>query len=133
MADSSPPPNLERHLVSRLAEIAKRITELSQEQKVLQRMLERVRREMIPNVDVARKNSHQRILVETSIIQSLSRGHEMRSVKSLFMDAQLMVPDLNASTFRSYLRRLSQRGLIRQIGARGGWTLEAPPPSDPVP
>ncbi|MFX4813508.1 hypothetical protein ABTB60_18915, partial [Acinetobacter baumannii] len=96
----------ERQLTSRLVEIAERITELSEEQRVLQRMLERVRREQIPNVEVTRKNSHQRVIAEASILRSLEAG-EPKSVRALFLDAQLLVPQLKGATFRSYLHRLA--------------------------
>ena len=122
MNDASLP--LEKHLVSQLASIAKQITELTEEQRVLQRLLERVRRTSAAAVDVTRKNSHARILVEHAIMQSLAAGAEVKTVKSLFLDAQLLVPGLNANTFRSYLRRLEHRGLIQQAGQRGGWAIK---------
>jgi hypothetical protein len=122
MVDSPVP--LEKHLVSQLATIAKRITELTEEQRVLQRLLEKVRRTSAATVDVTRKNSHARILIEHTIMKSLGASAEVRTVKSLFLDAQLVVPELNASTFRSYLRRLERRGLIQQAGQRGGWAIK---------
>jgi hypothetical protein len=118
------PVPLERHLVSQLASIAKRITELTEEQRVLQRLLERVRRTSTGNMDVTRKNSHARIIAERAILQSLGTGVEVKTVQSLFLDAQLLIPELNASTFRSYLRRLERRGLIQQAGSRGGWAIK---------
>jgi hypothetical protein len=97
---------------------------------VLQRMLERVRRQHIPNVEVTRKNSHQRVLVEASVRGSLEGGG-VKSARSLFLDAQLMVPNLKGSTFRSYLRRLAQRGLIRQLGQKGNWASVPATPDHP--
>jgi hypothetical protein len=119
---SSPDRSLERHLLEQIAAIAKRIAELTAEQAALQRLLERTRHQLVPNVDVTRKNSHQRILVEKSVVDSLSAG-EIRTAKTLCLDARLTIPDLKSSTFRSYLRRMQQRGLIAPMGSRGSWML----------
>src|SRR5262245_46696547 len=114
--------SLEKHLLEQIAAVAKRIAELTAEQATLQRLLERARRQLVPNVDVTRKNSHQRILIEKSIGDALSSG-EIRTAKTLYLDARLTIPDLKSSTFRSYLRRMQQRGLIEPIGSRGSWRL----------
>jgi DNA-binding IclR family transcriptional regulator len=114
--------SLERHLVAQLLAISTRMAELTEEQRVLQRLLEKVRKGTAPSVDVTRKNSHQRILVETVVIESLT-DVEMRSARSLYLDVRHRASDVNPSTFRSYLRRMHQRGILSPIGTRGNWCL----------
>ena len=122
--------SLEKQIISQLADVAKRIAELTEEQRTLQRILEGVRRRTIPNLDVTRKNSHQRIIVEDAIMRSFASTPGRRTVASLHLDVRLTLPEIKPSTFRTYLHRMARRGLLRPDGERGGWSLVGPSDSN---
>jgi hypothetical protein len=107
-------------LLQQIAEKAEEIRLLSEEKDVLERMLLKTRQqdELLKRADVTRKNSVNRVLVESSVIQSLKATGQPVPVRSLYTDARLMVPTLRENTFRSYLHRMKARGLVISAGQR---------------
>ncbi len=82
----------------------------------------RQQNELIRRVDVTRKNSVSRILVENSVIESLKQTGRIRGTRSLYRDACLIVGTLKESTFRTILHRMKNRGLISSV-ADGKWQI----------
>ena len=117
---------LEQRLHEELDEIDRKIGELVKEKESIRRILFRVRQETKFNIDVTRKNSFNRISVEHAIIEVLKISKKPVSTRKLAFNARSVVYNLNDSTFRSYLNRMKNRGLIVSKGS-GVWALPEPP------
>jgi DNA-binding transcriptional ArsR family regulator len=121
MSESPERATLEQQLVAELADIERKIGELEQERSAVQRMLLRARQENLLNRDVTRKNSFNRILVENKILETLEKSNKFVRTSELYSEAQRVVYSLKDQTFRSYLHRLKERGLIEASLNRGFW------------
>jgi hypothetical protein len=117
--------NLEERLIAEMADIERKIGELLKEKMSLQRILQRVRAESLVKVDVTRKNSYNKILVEHTIIETLKSSSKPLTTSKLSSGAKDVVYGLKDSTIRSYLFRMKERGLIVNKGV-GLWTLPLP-------
>src|SRR5262249_31424364 len=118
---------LERRLLAELAEIDRKIGELTVERDSIRRILFRVKSGRSMKVDVTRKNSYNRIIVEFTIIEALKSSERPLSVRRLLFDAKSVVYGLKDGTFRSYLTRMKARGLIVSLPG-SNWSL---PPTNP--
>lgn len=109
-------------LLLEIRDKATQIRELVQEKEALERLLMKHRQhdDAIGQTDVTRKNSLKRVLVENSILRSLQHSKKPIRAKALFKVARDVVPNLPDSTFRSYLHRMSARGLIEH-SSQGMW------------
>jgi DNA-binding transcriptional ArsR family regulator len=120
-------PATEGALLAQLAQIERQIADLEGEKIALQRLIARFRRENIALQDVTRKNSFTRILVEKRILERLEKSEGHTTTQDLFREARAADYDLKGNTFRSYLHRLKERGLI-DSAAKGYWRLAKPLP-----
>lgn len=124
MAD--PPSNFYEHrLIREIESLEARIVLLRQEQEALKRQLIKARWETHALRDVNRKNSAPRVLVEERILATLRREGKPIHNSRLFSDARQVNFELMPSTFRTYLHRMKEKGLIISR-KRGSWEL--PPP-----
>jgi hypothetical protein len=120
-------PVLESQLVAQLTGIRQEIAKLEKQRETLEALLVRVRQEMNLR-DVTRKNSLDRILTENLILESLRRTRRLTPTKILFYSVRAISPQLQNTTFRSYLHRLKAKGLIRTVG-HGFWVATDSPPA----
>jgi hypothetical protein len=111
----------EARLTREIAEIDRTVSELLQRRRALESTILKLKREDLAAKEVTRKNSINRILVEKSILDQLQSGRFVSS-RSLYMNAQASFYFLNNSTFRSYVRRMKERGLI-ESNRVGNWRL----------
>ena len=115
------PSSTENELLRRLLEIEAQITDLEAERKVIQRLLQKVRKDEIGNKDVTRRNSVSRVIVETRIIQVLNNAKKPLSSNMLYNDVKSYIGDLKENTFRSHLHRMKLKGVIEQTYRGGPW------------
>ena len=117
-------PSAEAQLVEQLTEIERKISDLEAERDALRRLITKVRHRDIATRDVTRKNSFDRILVETQIIDDLKRSRWPVAAATLLKNARSVKFGLKDSTFRSYLHRLKLAGVISPVASRPGhWRL----------
>jgi hypothetical protein len=115
---------LERQILEQLDATARQLRELETEQESLRRLLFRIRNKAIKARDVTRKNSVTRVLIEERILETLRRSGQGVATKALGREVSYFFPKLKSATFRSYLHRLSARGLIEPaIGKTAAWQL----------
>jgi predicted transcriptional regulator len=115
---------LEHRILQQLNETIRRRQELEAEENSLRRLLVKVRNETLKSKDVTRKNSVNRILVEDRILDMLARSKQGVSAANLGREALYFFPNLKPATFRSYLHRLSTRGVIEPApGRMATWRL----------
>lgn len=115
---------IEGPLLAQLADIERRIADLEGERAALQRLITKVRQQKLIMQDVTRKNSFDRILVENKILEILGQTEKYVSARSLYKEARLVNFNLKDTTFRSYMHRLKERGLVEaSANIRGYWKL----------
>jgi hypothetical protein len=113
MQQKSHPRQLEKVILSEIADLDRKRNELEKERYHLERMLLRVRKENLSNVDVTRKNSLGRVLIENAITEYIksAKGKNVAS-NQLFAAVRLKDPRIKESTFRSHLHRMKAKGTI---------------------
>ena len=116
-----------KRLAREIEEIQQRIAELTAEKHALERQLTKAHWEANALHDVSRKNSGTRIMVEQRIIEALESSKSPLGNNELFVAAKKANIDLKPTTFRTYLARMNERGIITHAGGRGRWSL---PPSN---
>lgn len=119
----------ELRLQREIEQIDARIRELTQEKSALQRQLLKARQEASGLSQVSRKNSIMRIMIENRVLDALRSSAKPVSTHELFQNARYANFDLKENTFRTYLHRLKQRGLIANAGRAGRWRAVVSPPS----
>ncbi|WP_441252197.1 hypothetical protein AB8A28_11400 [Tardiphaga sp. 71_E8_N1_1] len=114
---------LEARLLKELENIQLNINRLNSDKESIERLLLSVRKNnpATSRNDVTRKNSIKRVFVESIIIERLKDG-EIHRTFALFTEVKKANPSMNDSTFRSTLRRMKARGLIRNP-REGRWLL----------
>lgn len=112
----------ERRLIREIEALEGRIAELRQEQEALRRQLLKARWETHALRDVSRLNSGTRVMVEERILGALHEASKPLTNKALFSVAQVANYQLKPNTFRTYLMRLKEKGLI-ESPQRGTWQL----------
>ena len=118
--------DLEQKILEEIADRERRIRELQAEIESYRRMLFKARQQnaLVKRVDVTRKNSVTRILVENSVLDTLIQSGRVRGTASLYRDARLVVSTLKEGTFRTTLHRMKNRGLISSV-SDGKWQASA--------
>lgn len=111
---------LETHLLAQITSVEREITKLGAERDTLRDILLKVRRENSKLRDVTRKNSFDRILIESRIMNLLKAASKPLPTSRLWWAAQEINPRLRNTTFRSYLHRLKSKGLI-ESESHGSW------------
>ena len=127
----------EAYILREIEDIDSKIKELQFARGALQGVLARIRQSARPEFGKHRRNSAERILVETRIIEELNRSLRPLSSARLYKAAKTVLSDLKEGTFRSYLHRMKIRGVVANPNAVSGmWRLvflpqtSAPPATD---
>jgi hypothetical protein len=121
------PNSLEAQLLRELKSIERRLAELRSEKDTIERLIISVRRSdpVVSKLDVTRKNSMKRVLVESVVLESLKKSKNGRKTYELLAEMKMIDPELNSSTFRSTLHRMKERGVIASPKV-GLWEVPAP-------
>jgi DNA-binding transcriptional ArsR family regulator len=110
-------------LLAQLAEVNADITKLTAEKEALERLIIRIRDGRARVLDVTRRNSLDRILVESKVYEIVS-GHKTPVLgRYIFEEIVSILPSMKSSTFRSHLHRMKDKGIIKISDQRGFWTL----------
>jgi hypothetical protein len=112
----------ERRLIREIEEIDLRIKELTDEKAALKRQLMKARWENDSLKDVSRKNSGNRVMIEQRVLDALKATTKSCSTPDLYKEALKANFELKENTFRTYLHRMKEKGLIVNAG-RGMWRL----------
>jgi hypothetical protein len=114
----------EKRLQRELEDIERRIKELNIEKEALSRQLSKARAEREGLQFSTRKNSMNRVLAENSVMKSLREKKDAVSTAALYRNARLTHYDLKENTFRTYLNRMKEKGLIKASRRfRAHWVL----------
>ena len=111
MAETEQLTPLERAVLNGIADIDKKILALQEEKAALNRTLYRSRANKIA-ASVPRKNSIDRVYLEDKIIKLLQTSKHGMSWGAIHKEMLLEKTDLKATTCRTYLFRLKERGLV---------------------
>ena len=111
----------EARLQQDIREIENEIRRLQESKQVLQRLLMEVRVSGKYRPAVKRRNSVDRVMIETAIRRALY-GKTFVKSRDIYKEVLKVSHDLKHSTFRSHLHRMKEKGLILQHG-RGSWKL----------
>lgn len=111
----------EARLQQDLREIEQEIIKLQDAKGVIQRLLMEARTRDGLKPPVKRRNSVDRVMIETAIRRSLYGRSSVKS-RDIYDEVRKVSHDLKHSTFRSHLHRMKEKGLILQHG-RGAWKL----------
>lgn len=111
----------ESRLVREVEEIEARIKELTDEKNALMRQIIKARWESNALKDVSRKNSGNRVMIESRVIDALNNTSTPCSTSELYKEALNANFELKYNTFRIYLHRMKERGLIKSTGW-GRWS-----------
>lgn len=103
----------ESRLLKEIEYLDEKLRSLQDEKRTLSRLLAKARAENAGLALVTRKNSINRVLAENSIIASLKNSSSAISTGKLYLDAKTTNFDLKESTFRSYLHRMKNKGMIK--------------------
>lgn len=118
----------ERRLMREVEEIDLRIKELTEEKNALKRQLIKARWESSSLKDVNRKNSANRVMIESRVLDALKESPKALATYALYKEARKANFELKENTFRTYLYRMKEKNIIASVG-RGLWNLpEASPP-----
>jgi len=112
----------EQRLMREIEGIDHRIKELTDERGALLRQLMKARWENSALKDVSRKNSGNRVMVEARVLDALKASRRAVSTANLYREGLQANFELKDNTFRTYLYRMKERGLIVSVG-RGLWKL----------
>ena len=135
MSGDAKPSPIEGMLLTRLAGIERQIADLERERYAIQRLITKVRHENLTGQGITRKNSFDRIIAETAILAVLRRevGNKNRGfVRAGEVQNQIrhVVVNIKDVTFRTYLHRMKEKGLIEQSYPRGSWRLVKEPETE---
>lgn len=123
MVDVNRPTDLEVSLLRQLTEIEQNLEVLSAERDVIKRLILKARKDDLNLRDVRRKNSIDRIVIESGILEVLRGAKRGIRTKQIFATIRISAPQLKSATFRSHLHRLKERGLIVSVRGHGYWAL----------
>lgn len=112
-----------RRINDEIMVLEEKIAALEQERDLLKKQLAKVKVEQISGGPSVRKNSISRVIAWDSILRTLQASQGPVSSSYLFEVLKSANRSLNHSTFRTYLNRMQQQGLIRKSSIRGSWQL----------
>jgi hypothetical protein len=116
---------LEEALTQELSEVLLRIKELEAEAAALRRQIAKAAAKREGLEFATRKNSLNRVLAESSVIESLRAADRPLRTYDLYKIARQSNSSLKENTFRTYLHRMKKRGLIRNANRVGEWRLSS--------
>lgn len=114
---------LERALAQELSEVETRIKELQDEAAALKRQIGKAAAKRQGFEFASRKNSLNRVLAESSVIEALREATGPLSNGTLYRKARQTNLSLKENTFRTYLHRMKLRGVILTAHKAGEWKL----------
>ncbi len=120
----------ERRLLQEIDEIEIRIKEFQNQKQALKALLVKSQRDDIIVRQITRKNSADRILMETRILNTLRASKHPVHNSTLYKAALSVDTHLKKNTFRSYLHRLKKRGDIKNPNNRSGQWVIVPNSND---
>ena len=115
----------EGRIISEIEEIESRIKSLTSEKYALQRQLAKARAQRTGIQNVTRKNSINRVLAENAVISALRASKKSLTTSELYRSALSTNFDLKPTTFRTYLHRMKNKGMIKTARSSGSWELSA--------
>lgn len=115
--------SLERLLTQELQTLEARIKELEDEASALRRQIAKASARRQGLGLVSRKNSLNRVLVETSVLDALRKAQRPLRTKDLYKKALETNPQLKENTFRTYLHRMKLKDVIFTARKAGEWRL----------
>ena len=113
---------LEKQLISAIAETSRAIKKLEEERSALERQLLRVRGTNVNLNDVNRRDSINRAIAESAVLDALYQAQKPLALDKLYGAVLVKNADAKLATIRTYLSRMKQKGLIENAG-RGRWQL----------
>ena len=113
---------LETHLLAELTDVEQQIAKLEAQRDALRDLVLKARRENATLRDVTRKNSFDRILIESRVMNLLRAATKPVPARRLYWAAAEINPRLRNTTFRSHLHRLKSKGLI-ESKVHGEWSV----------
>ena len=115
----------EKRILLEIEEINSRIRDLTLEKIALQRQLVKAKADNSGVKNNVRKNSINRVMIETKVIESLEKAIKPMSTKALYKIGMVANFELKENTFRTHLHRMKKRGVIENGGNRGKWRIVA--------
>ena len=112
-----------RRLEGEIRALDQKIITLEQERDVLRRQLAKAKAEDISVEIGVRRNSFSRVIAWDLIVKTLQASQGPVSSGYLFEVVRSINQSLNHSTFRTYLNRMKEKGIIRKSSVRGSWQL----------
>lgn len=115
---------IQADLKQRLKNLDKKITELENEKRYYENLLSKSILEKNLIGKKLRENSKNRIIFQNMIIECInsSKNKTKKSI-DIYNSITKENKSINKSTFRSYIRDLKEKGLIKNTGIQGVWTL----------
>ena len=104
----------EERILNEIAQLEREIKTLEIEKGALQKQLAKARADRTGIKDITRKNSVNRVLAENSVLKALKEAKKPVPTKRLYTIAKETNFQLKETTFRSYLHRMGEKGMIRQ-------------------
>jgi hypothetical protein len=100
-----------------------KIKEIKEEKLALERLLLKLRRGDSLIKDVSRRDSINRIILEDIVLDIIKNSNKPVKSKTLYDELIKKFPELNKSTFRSHIRRMSLKFLIKKSIGNKGWEI----------
>jgi hypothetical protein len=118
-------PDLATRTLAEIAEIDRRIASLIELRDGLKRVFVNASKRDFTEASLAQMSDPRRAMIEHLIVRMLAKADGCcLKTKELFEGAQTISGRLKYVTFRSYLHRLKQRGVISSENAEhGSWRL----------
>jgi len=113
----------EKRLTAEIDELTRQIRELETERQALRRQLAKAQAQRSGLQYVTRKNSTNRVLAENSVLQMLRDEKKPVHTRRLYKNALMSNGSLKENTFRTYLHRMKNKGLIKVSWQVGVWEL----------
>ena len=117
----------EDRLTKEIEEIEAKIKRLEAAKRTLVIQKSKARAERAGLSFSTRKNSMNRVLAENAVIEALRKRAHSMSTAELYQEALVTNYRLKENTFRSYLHRMKNAGIIKTAGHVGRWVLEITP------
>ena len=130
--DASQQVYYERRLQRALEDVEAKLKELELEKQALQRQLRKARQENSGLADVNRKNSIRRVMIENRVTDELKLSKKPIHTDALYRLALVVDFQMKESTFRTYLHRMKNKGMIANAGRGGLWQIALPPNTEEI-
>ncbi len=120
-----------QQLAMRLKRVRSRIATLTAEAEMIERMVADAEKfAVIPRLKL-RINSQGKWTVRGQIRRYLTENPSPAKAQAIYDFLRRYDPSLNASTFRSHLKRMVEDGIVKREGPRGHYQLVTKPADEP--